>query len=305
MCIRDRFEGTYNGNQLIDMYAHHRGKGDMNYDIWPPFSKLLNTQVQCNFAHKRMPEAHAFGWSGATPLFEVEVGGVNWKVGHKLEKLGGNLFDFLSWCAWDGNTYIPATRIDCSAIWAWTLANWESVIVPAATKAGVQFQPRLTIENLRSSYCDGIHAGSEVLGECDGTVIWDEFDIQIGDAPAKAKPADMPSHDSTKTEEPAATAAPQAGEKDSEKQSKVEARPNPCAACSGGNSVDVGIGKEEVVPGTEGYKGDFTFDDNGKVATVSNRWAKGVGDCLCVKGVASGKTVLRWGDGNSVEVNVG
>ena len=44
---KSRFEGTYNGNQLIDMYAHHRGKGDMNYDIWPPFSKLLNTQVQC------------------------------------------------------------------------------------------------------------------------------------------------------------------------------------------------------------------------------------------------------------------
>ena len=85
----------------------------------------------------------------------------------------------------------------------------------------------------------------------------------------------------------------------------MEARSNPCAACSGSDRVDVGIGKEKVVPGSEGYKGDFTFDDNGKVATVSNRWAKGVGDCLCVKGVASGKTVLRWATGNSVEVNVG
>ena len=294
-------------NNLVDSYVHTRGKGDMNEDIWPPFSKHLNLQVQMDHGATFGEDRHAWGMSGGKIVGQETIEGQLYRYAHKQETLGNNNFPFISFCGWDGSKNVPVPEIPLSAMWAWLIENWGRVLTEAKA-AEVSFG-NVTQESLLSSYCDGIHVGNEILGGAVGTIKYDRLDIAVGsgsagiDAPAK--PTNKSSHDSTKTEEPAATAAPQAGEKAREKQSKVEARSNPCAACSGGNSVDVGIGKEEVVPGTEGYKGDFTFDDNGKVATVSNRWAKGVGDCLCVKGVASGKTVLRWGDGNSVEVNVG
>jgi len=119
----------------------------------------------------------------------------------------------------------------------------------------------------------------------------------------RSKPADMPMHDSTK--EPAVTSPPQSGDKASEKQSTVETGANPCAACDtdSGKHVSVRVGEEAFVPGSRGYTGDFTFDDHGTAATVSNRWKKGVGDCLLVTGLTTGDTVLRFGS-NEVRVSV-
>ena len=267
-----KFTGTYNGNMLIDMYAHWRGKGDMNYDIWPPFSKLLNTQIQCNFAHKRMPNQHAYGWSGAKVLFEATVGGVTWKVGHKLEKLGGNLFDFLSWCAWDGEKYVEATDIDCGAIWAWTLENWESVIEPAAKKAGVKFQPRLTIENLKASYCDGIHMGSEVLGECDGEVVWDNLEMFVGDVP----------------ERPAANdpVAKKPVKEDKEKPNKGAKKKSTAKVSDKAGQLVVTAGEEKRFVNSWGYDGHSDVKPMG-IASVTGIWHKFVkitgakpGDCV-------------------------
>jgi len=309
---KNRFEGTWNGNVLIDLYANHRGKGDVNYDIWPPFSKLLNTQIQCNFARKRMPDAHAYGWSGGHVILEIEVAGVKWRVAHKLEKLAGNLFDFLSWCAWDGNQYVPVTEVNCSAIWNWTLENFESIIVPAALKQGIKFQPRLTMENLRASYCDGVHLGSELLGECDGKVIWEDFEIRVDkENVASRAPVKEVSKKVAKKPSP----APTRPGKGSGGQSKKKPQNAPSGRGSDGGaegSVKLKVGQSIPLPGTEVKQGSpgrvESLGDCGKTNSVCRH----LGDwnhetkspAVMLQGAKPGKTRIKYvnAKGESVEV---
>ena len=229
-----RFKGVINGNLLIDTYAHFRGEGDVNFDIWPPYSKLLNLQFQCDFGRKRNPTAHAYGLSGAHVFLDERMpDGQRVRIGHKLETLGSNKFDFLSFCAWDGSKYVPMKRVEISKIWQWVLDNWNGLILPSATAEGIYFQPALTYENLIRSYCDGVHVGSEVLGECDGEIIWNDLHIEVSDVKKTTVTVNV---------EPD---KPEAPEENNKAKSATDSKKKSEAVCS---CDDVSVGDDRTVP---------------------------------------------------------
>ena len=179
--------GIYN-NLLIDMYSNYdpdppsgyNVSDPLNDNIHPPYSKFLNLQVQMDRGRVRPNDnAHAWGYSGATVLGTAVIDGQLWRYGHKQETLNNNNFPFISFCGWDGTNNVVTKTLNAKNMWQWVLDNW-STILTQADAAGVSYGD-VTHAKLLQSYCDGIHAGSEVLGPGTGSITFNELAIEIID----------------------------------------------------------------------------------------------------------------------------
>ena len=184
--------GLYN-NVLVDMYANRTinlppdyiSDGDpLNDNIQPPFSKHLNVQLQLDHGRERPNHntAHAWGYSGATVMGETTIDGQTYRYAHKQETLGGNNFPFISFCGWNGSSYVRVTEVNITNIWNWVVANWNTILAEAAA-VGVSYGD-VTRQSLLASHCDGVHAGSEILGGGIGSIVFQELSIEITDSSA-------------------------------------------------------------------------------------------------------------------------
>ena len=173
-------------NCLIDSYANYDPDppdgyiptDPLNDNLQPPYSKHLNLQVQMDRGRVRPNDnAHAWGYSGATVLGTAVIDGQLWRYGHKQETLNNNNFPFISFCGWDGTNNVVTKVVNITNMWAWVIDNWATILTQADA-AGVSYAG-VTVATLNASYCDGIHAGSEVLGPGTGSITFNELEIEI------------------------------------------------------------------------------------------------------------------------------
>ena len=179
---------TLYNNVLVDMYAnydpsppdHYISDGNpLNDHIQSQFSKHLNLQVQMDWGKERSnSDRHARGYSGARELGEVTIDGQRWRYGHKFETLGENNFPFISFAGWDGSEYVKVTSFNAQSLWRWVIDNWGTILTQADA-VGVSYEG-VTQQTLRESYCDGVHAGSEILGPGIGDIVFNQASMVIG-----------------------------------------------------------------------------------------------------------------------------